>query len=79
MKLDGFAIIDNGEKSIARFRIACCSVDATPLTLRLDNSAQVESDNWYAVKGSFILQDGEYALVPIEITPIEQPENPYVF
>lgn len=79
--LEGFALYDDDAVSIARFRIACCSVDATPLRIQISDTAvsQLSANEWYRVTGTFEIQNGMYVLIPTDITPIEEPGNPYVF
>ncbi len=79
--IEGFALYDNTTVSIARFRISCCAVDATPVTIRVRNSAgnELSANNWYRITGSFTEVDGDFILVPEDITSIEEPDNPYVF
>jgi uncharacterized repeat protein (TIGR03943 family) len=80
-QIEGFALFGTDEVSIARFRIACCSVDATPLTIQVSDEAanQLTPNQWYILEGTFTQENGDYILNPTSVTPIEEPENPYVF
>lgn len=79
--ISGFAFREGDSVFIARFRISCCSVDATPLTIILDSegTAELIESDWYEITGTFVLRNGEYILVPDNIQSIDAPENQYVF
>lgn len=70
---------------VARFSITCCAVDAQPVgvPVYLDGwKEQFSVDDWVDTAGGFAVHPGsgeELVLLPDEIVPTEQPEQPYVF
>lgn len=72
---------------VARFLVTCCAVDALPLGVPVlipgwqDEHAV---DDWVQVEGAFATNPdagsaSPIVLVPSEITPIDQPAQPYVY
>ena len=80
-RIQGFILINENRTYVSRFRLSCCSVDATPITVRIVNTEDLGliDGEWYEVSGLFEQQDGEYVLSIDEAEEIEIPENPYVF
>ncbi len=77
--VEGFILKDNNEIYIARFRLSCCAVDATPLTVPLAESAKaLENNKWYRIEGVFVSQNG-LRLNPVLISEIEEPNEPYIY
>lgn len=72
---------------VARFIITCCAVDAQPVGVPVflpGWQAQFEADSWVAVSGTFATSPSsqiaeKFALLPAEVTPIDVPEQPYVY
>lgn len=72
---------------VARFIITCCAVDAQPVGVPVilpGWQTQYEADSWVAVSGAFATSPSskiteKFALVPAEVTPIDIPEQPYVY
>lgn len=72
---------------VARFVITCCAVDAQPIGVPVylpDWQDQLKTDAWVSVTGIFIENpsiDSMQAtvLTPHEVTPTEQPAQPYVY
>ena len=78
----GFIFQDKGNKYIARFRLSCCAVDATPLTITLAKNEleqTLQVGEWYEADGKFELKDDAYFLSLTEAKLIDEPEDPYVF
>lgn len=87
-RVSGF-VFDNGLGSdhflLGRFILTCCAVDARPVgvAVSVENWPQsYEQDEWLEITGEFRLAEtanGQgLVLIPDEIIPIQQPENPYV-
>lgn len=70
---------------LARFTVTCCAVDAQPIgvPVRLPGwQERFAVDDWVEVTGGFALDPaggGGLVLVPAEIGPVAQPEQPYVY
>lgn len=86
--LTGFVAPSPGDKDdefyITRFLVLCCAVDAQPIGLPVrlqDWKAEFAVDGWLDVTGEFAENpDGKgLVLVPDEITPTEQSNQPYVY
>ena len=84
-RISGFLYFDNsGNPNIARFRLSCCAVDATPLSipLRISNFTQgLESGSWYEVTGKMLFDDikNDFLLYVEQVDPIEAPKEQYVY
>src|SRR5918997_3123026 len=70
---------------VSRFSVTCCAVDARPLGVPVYSPGwqeEFEEDSWVRVTGSFAETEEEIAepviVVPANIEPTEQPEDPYV-
>ena len=80
--VNGFIFDASGTRYLARFQLSCCAVDATPLSLPLENddvALSLTPGNWYEITGSFIKRSEKYVLKITVADPIPQPEDPYVF
>ncbi len=72
---------------VARFLVTCCAVDAQPLVVPVHVPGWqdlYELDSWVEVTGQFGSNPDAgsadpIVLMPAEITPIEEPAQPYVF
>ncbi len=72
---------------VARFLVTCCAVDAQPLAVPMllpGWQDEFSTDDWVEVAGAFSPNPeagaGEpIVLVPAEVTPIDQPAQPYVY
>ena len=72
---------------VARFLVTCCAVDAQPLgvpVLLPGWQDELAPDDWVEVSGSFTPNpdaSGSEPIVlePAEVTPIDQPAQPYVY
>jgi uncharacterized repeat protein (TIGR03943 family) len=72
---------------VTLFAIACCAVDATPLGVAVyspDWQQQYEAGDWVRVDGVLgqnpSVASGEtYAVSPDAITPVETPNDPYLY
>ena len=70
---------------VSRFTISCCVADATAIGLLVQNAqgGSLKNDSWVHVTGK--LDVGEFAgekipvILPDKITPIDQPQNPYLY
>jgi uncharacterized repeat protein (TIGR03943 family) len=70
---------------LARFTITCCAVDAQPIGVPVHLPGWRERfavDDWVRVSGAFGQDPAGGAglvLLPEELEPVEQPEQPYVY
>lgn len=71
---------------LTRFTIICCAVDAYPASVPIYDPQwreHVEVGQWLEVEGSFQPSTGgiyeKYALHPTQVTPIEEPAEPYLY
>jgi len=72
---------------VARFVVTCCAVDAQPVGVPVyapNWSSNLKIDDWVEVRGEFATNPSQsstqpLAVDPSEITPIEQPREPYLF
>lgn len=78
----GFVFNNENNKYIARFRLSCCAVDATPLTIKLGTSPAIDNlaeGTWIEVIGIFEKKDSNFVLKVDSISQISEPEQPYVY
>ena len=82
-KLIGFIFVDGNEnKYIARFKLSCCAVDATPIKIMLSKNDLSKSfivGEWKQIEGKLILEDGQYKINVESAVTIPEPEQPYVY
>ena len=80
VNVTGFYLINDSGPGIARFRISCCAIDATPIVLNIDNY-DLRIDSWYEISGkmSFDESSSVYVIEVDESLEIPEPENPYVY
>ncbi len=72
---------------VARFVVTCCAVDAQPVGVPVyapNWSSNFKIDDWVEVRGEFATNPSQssrqpLAVDPSDITPIEQPREPYLF
>ncbi|TFC93085.1 MULTISPECIES: TIGR03943 family protein [Cryobacterium] len=72
---------------LARFVVACCAVDAQPVGIPVYYPGWQDEypiDSWVSIESGFdtnpsISSEEAIALVPSEITPTDQPAEPYVY
>ncbi len=70
---------------VGRFTLTCCVADATAIgiVVQSEDSSQFAADSWVRVRGTFAegVLDGNPlpVLFASEITPVEPPEQPYLF
>ena len=70
---------------VSRFTISCCVADASAIGLlvQTEQAADLKNDSWVQVTGK--LDVGEFAgeqlpvIAPEKITPVDQPQNPYLY
>lgn len=84
--LTGFITKDDSDQLyVARFKLTCCAVDASPLTIPLlmsEISEQLEIGSWYNLDGKFVDVNDTNNKLQLEITNSEQisePKDPYVY
>jgi len=84
--IEGFIYSDDrGQVFVARFRLTCCAVDATPLAVPLISTpelAAIEFGEWVIVTGAFTKTTDDthpWQLAVETITKIEEPDEPYIF
>jgi uncharacterized repeat protein (TIGR03943 family) len=86
IKLTGFVVHDGGSTYLARLAIGCCSADAFPVKVKLEDSpdaAALPNDTWLEVVSTVnpgsATRDNDY--VPSarvsDVQQIPQPEDPY--
>ena len=85
-KLEGFLYEDNtGQLFIARFRLTCCAVDATPLAVPIVATQELEAlelGSWVELEGDFVdtaTSSYQFKLDVKSFTQIEEPDEPYIF
>ncbi|GIW17979.1 TIGR03943 family protein [Tepidiforma sp.] len=67
---------------VARFVVACCIADAQGFTLPVawKDAGALTNDQWVRVEGRVgIGPDGEPVVLAAAVTPIEAPQNPYIY
>jgi uncharacterized repeat protein (TIGR03943 family) len=72
---------------VARFVVTCCAVDAQPIGLPVYSPGwqdRFKTDSWVSVSSGFRTNpsqssDERLAMVPDTITPVPEPESPYVY
>ncbi|HSP75021.1 MAG TPA: TIGR03943 family protein [Cryobacterium sp.] len=72
---------------VARFVVSCCAVDAQPVGIPVYYPGwqdEYPTDSWVAIESGFdtnpsISSEEAIVLVPGEITPTDQPAQPYVY
>lgn len=77
--------LEKNQMMVARFTVSCCVADASAIGLPVvwDKAADFAPDTWVQVKGKF--QVGEFRgdsvpiLVAESVTPVDQPEHPYLY
>jgi len=89
-KIDGFAVhsrqLPDNYLTLTRFVITCCAADAYPvgLPVKLPQPRQAyPQDQWFRVEGQMATENlGErrqLVLVATTITPIPEPDNPFMY
>lgn len=72
---------------VSRFLVTCCAVDAQPTGIPVyypNWASSFATDDWVQVDGEFTTNQSRgstqpIALVPDQVTPIEQPSDPYLY
>ncbi|MCA9324175.1 TIGR03943 family protein [Candidatus Saccharibacteria bacterium] len=77
-KLNGFFYRKDGNPYIARFRLSCCAVDATPLAIPIEVSENLLEGEWYSISGK-IVDSANPKVKVAEIHKIEEPDEPYIY
>jgi len=80
--IEGFIYEASGVRYIARFRLSCCAVDATPISIPLkktEQTSQLTIGSWQRVEGVFVLENEVLVIEPTTLTEINEPEQPYVY
>ena len=87
----GFVVADPEDPAarfhVARFLVSCCAVDAQPVgvpVLLPGWQDTVAEGDWVRVDGTFVLNPDvtsaeQLLLAPSGVTPVEAPEDPYVY
>ncbi|MDH6237387.1 TIGR03943 family protein [Cryobacterium sp. CG_9.6] len=87
----GFITPDEGDPDnvfyVARFVVTCCAVDAQPIGVPVylpGWQGTYDVDDWVQVTGTLRLSPAAQgsdplAIDPADITPVEQPSDPYVY
>lgn len=74
-----------GQFLLSRFVVVCCVADAAPvgLTVVWPQAAELKNDTWVRVSGHFeaerIDEQGLPILAADEVTPIDPPQQPYLY
>lgn len=83
VELTGFVAADDGQRRgfrLARYQIACCAADATPVVVRVTgiHGAKPSRDTWVTVVGSLHVKDTEVPeLAATSVVEIAPPGDPY--
>ena len=89
--ITGFVLPDANDPEnvfyVARFVVTCCAVDAQPIGVAVYQpgwAATYDTDDWVQVTGIFTENPSAkaldaLALQPDQITPVDQPSDPYVY
>lgn len=89
--ITGFVTPDKSDPDnvffVARFVVTCCAVDAQPIGIPVYYPGwqdRFETDSWVTVSSGFRTNpsqtsDEPLAMVPDTITPVPEPESPYVY
>lgn len=72
---------------VSRFSITCCAVDAQPIGVPVylpDWQSRFDADDWVQVTGEFAANRSStssavIALVPAEVTGVDEPSEPYLY
>lgn len=87
----GFVTPDKSDREnvffVARFVVTCCAVDAQPIGIPVYYPGwqdRFETDSWVTVSSGFRTNpsqtsDEPLVMVPETITPVPEPESPYVY
>ncbi len=90
-QVSGFVTPDTGDPEnvfyVARFVVTCCAVDAQPIGVPVylpGWQTEYEVDDWVQVTGRFNVNESAsasdaLAITPVEILPVDQPNDPYVY
>lgn len=83
-EVEGFVLKKDDQYFVARFKLTCCAVDATPLTIALAKTPEQElrGGHWYRIEGDFIKTDSLNHPLQLQIKSYEEiaePEDPYVY
>lgn len=89
-RIDGFAVhsrqLPDNYLTLTRFVITCCAADAYPvgLPVKLPQSRQAyPQDQWFRVEGKMATETlggrRQLVLVATTITPIPEPDNPFMY
>jgi uncharacterized repeat protein (TIGR03943 family) len=79
VRLTGFvAGAERGGFRLARYQIACCAADATPVVLRVLGVRAPARDRWVTVTGTFQPGGGELpVLAASNVVEVQAPRDPY--
>jgi uncharacterized repeat protein (TIGR03943 family) len=81
VKLTGFvAGVRSGGFRLARYQIACCAADATPVVMDVvgTSGAPPRDDQWVTVTGTFQQGGGDVPrLAATTVVEIAAPDDPY--
>jgi uncharacterized repeat protein (TIGR03943 family) len=81
IELTGFAAgADEGGFRLARYQIACCAADATPVVVRIVGTSGTppRDDDWVKVTGTFRSGRGDIpVLAATSVVEIPAPDDPY--
>jgi putative membrane protein len=70
---------------VARFTISCCVADASAIGVPVawNDASVLQADTWVRVHGAFQVDDFKNDRLPVlqaeSVTPVEQPEHPYLY
>ena len=71
----------NGGFSLTRFSILCCAADVIPHSVGVTPTTDIDfaDDSWLRVSGKLLRSaDGQWVVSPDEITPVDEPKDPYL-
>ena len=78
--VEGFIFDTDDQRKLARFKLSCCAVDATPLAVTLKKTDEImglKTGSWQRLEGTFVADGDEYVLEVTKATQIDQPKEPY--
>jgi putative membrane protein len=75
----GFVLHQDGQAYIARLLMTCCAVDAQPVAVALRSKTLPADGSWIDASGTIAQKDGRPLLLVTHVTPIIEPNDPYVY
>lgn len=75
--------LDNDSFYLSRLVVHCCAIDAQPVGVKVvipDWTTKYKEGDWVDITGNFedLNSTNQYSLVPVRVSVVEEPEQPYV-